>query len=326
LKILEAHTGSGIEKKLVMFIETNKLVFSGNEWYANYPDGCLVRCALLNNNEEIIGTFMYFRFRKFSFRFVITPVFAPNSEMFFVNPSLSVVGRNSFVKEALETVSDYLWDLKADYLNINLPVGFVDTQPFTWKGFAAKTRYSYLIDLSLSQETLLANLASEKRKSLNKAQKDNIEVKPATEPETVYKLITMSLGRNFLDKNTEVIKNIVFKFSRPGNSFAFVAYLKGEPAGASFCVIDRDKAVYIFGGFDEQNKHHGAQVSCMWQSILKAKELGLKYFDFEGSMNPRIERYFREFGGELRPYYCIEKISTPLRLLLMIGRHKLLRN
>jgi endo-alpha-1,4-polygalactosaminidase (GH114 family) len=45
----------------------------------------------------------------------------------------------------------------------------------------------------------------------------------------------------------------------------------------------------------------------MWKSILKAKQMNLKIFDFEGSMLPNVERYFREFGGNLVPYYSCEK-------------------
>lgn len=47
-----------------------------------------------------------------------------------------------------------------------------------------------------------------------------------------------------------------------------------------------------------------------------AKNLGLKYFDFERSMIPQIERYFRGFGGQLTPYYRINKAKLPFEILL----------
>ena len=45
---------------------------------------------------------------------------------------------------------------------------------------------------------------------------------------------------------------------------------------------------------DSKNKHHGAGALSMWGAIKCAKDLGIKYFDFEGSMVAQIERYFRE--------------------------------
>jgi hypothetical protein len=75
---------------------------------------------------------------------------------------------------------------------------------------------------------------------------------------------------------------------------------------------------YLFGGYDSSQKHHGAGVSCMWNSILKAKELGLGIFDFEGSMLPEVEKYFREFGGTLKPYYSASKTSAVMNVILKL--------
>jgi lipid II:glycine glycyltransferase (peptidoglycan interpeptide bridge formation enzyme) len=166
------------------------------------------------------------------------------------------------------------------------------------------------------------NLSSEKRKSINKAQKDGLLVQQTQDYALVYSLVMKSLKRNDKDRNLTVLKNILFKFSTPANSFAFVAYNKGVAIGATYCVINQNRAIYLFGGFDAENKHHGAGVSCMWQSILKAKELNLQYFDFEGSMHVAIERYFREFGGELQPYFCVEKIKPVLGTLLKLKGHQ----
>jgi len=58
----------------------------------------------------------------------------------------------------------------------------------------------------------------------------------------------------------------------------------------------------------------------MWQSILLAREKGLKTFDFEGSMIPEVEKYFREFGGTLIPYYVAYKAPTALKLILKLNK------
>jgi hypothetical protein len=318
LKIEPVNKSSAIYPHLLRFIEKHRLFFNSPAWTDNYHPENIIQCAILNNNNEIIGCFIYYRFNKFVFPFIITPPFSPNIDLFYLNPSESVVGVNSFNKEILAVVADYFDGLGVSYLNINLPDTTVDTQPFTWKGFTSKNRYSYLIDLALSKEELWDNLSTEKRKSLNKASKDELVVTETTDFQLVYSLIVRSLARNNKAKNLAVIKNILFSFATPANSYAFVASNKGVAVGATFCVVDKQKAIYLFGGFDSENKHHGAGVSCMWQSILKAKELNLKYFDFEGSMNRSIERYFREFGGKLTPYFCVEKIKTGLNLLMKL--------
>jgi hypothetical protein len=52
--------------------------------------------------------------------------------------------------------------------------------------------------------------------------------------------------------------------------------------------------------------------------------LGIKYFDFEGSMLPQIEIFFRGFGGQLVPYYNrINKAKLPLEILLKFYKREL---
>ena len=284
MRIEAIHNQSPLYLKLQEFTGKHGLLFNSREWLSNYPVGQLVQCAILNNNDEVIGCFVYYRFKKSVFTFAISPPYTPNISLFYVNPSESVVGKHSFHKDILTEMADYFDRLGVSAVDINLPEDVVDTQPFIWKGYSSLNRYSYLLDLNQQEETLWNNLSSEKRKSINKALKDGLAITQTTDLSLVYPLVLQSLSRNGQDKNTAVIKKILFSFANPANSFAFIAHHNGTPIGASFCVINHTKAVYLFGGFDAGNKHHGAGVSCMWQSILKAKELNLACFDFEGSM------------------------------------------
>ncbi len=321
MKIELVNKRSELYPKLQAFVQHHQLLFNSASWMNNYSEKHIQQCALLNNNADIIGCFFYYTFKKVIYKLIISAPYAPDIELFYINPSESVVGKNSFNKEVSETIANYFDHLTVDYINLNLPQYIIDTQPFIWKGYTSKTRYSYLINLSQTEEELKNNLSSEKRKSLNKALKDNLEVQSSEDYELVYSLVIKSLSRNKKSKNTEIIKKILFSFANQNNSFAFVAYHKGLAIGATFCVVNKNKAMYLFGGVDFENKHHGAGVSCMWQCILKAKALNLNYFDFEGSMNENIERYFREFGGELTPYFCVEKVKPGMKIIMNLKKH-----
>ncbi len=297
------------------FCEKHALVFNGNNWLAVYNKSQIQACSILNKNEEVIGCFVYYTFKKSTFKFVITPPYAPHIDLFYVNPAESVVGRNTFDKEISEALALYFKGLSYDYLNINLPLNTVDTQPFIWNGFQSRNRFTYLIDLSLSEEQLWNNLSSEKRKSIKKAEKDGLQIELIEDKKRIYDLVVKSLDRNEKNKNAEIIQNILSQYASIHNSYAFVAKNGQEDLAVAFCLRYGKKSMYLFGGFDDQHKHHGAHVSCMWQCILLAKNQGLLHFDFEGSMNKSIERYFREFGGELKTYSCIEDIKPAVALL-----------
>ncbi len=322
MKVEQVDKTSAIYPKLQAFVEKHGLAFHSPAWVNHYPKGQLTQCAILNNNNDVIGCFFYFTFKKAIFKFIITPPFSPDIGLYYINPSESVVGKHSFTKELVHDLARYFEGLKVHYININLPKEVTDTQPFTWSGFLSRNRYSYLLKLAgTTEEELWNNLASEKRKSINRAVKDGLLIKETSDPQLAYSLVIQSLTRNFIAKNLSIIKNILASLATKTNTYSFVAFQDELPVGATFCVVTKTKAVYIFGGFNFENKHHGAGVSCMWQSILKARSLGLEYFDFEGSMNPAIERYFREFGGELTPYFNVQKIKPFLNILLKIKRH-----
>jgi hypothetical protein len=315
LKIGLVDKNSGRYSALQDFVRREGLFFNSEKWLSIYPSANIKQAAILNNNDEIIGCFVFYTYKRALLRMLITPPYCPHIEFYCVNPSKAVVARNSFEKELAQLLALFLKEQKADVIDLHLPVEFRDVQPLIWNKIEVNTRYTYLLDLVPPKEQLWDQLSSEKRKSINKAIKDGLEITETRDLETVHRLIVKSLERNSVHRNKEILCNILFVFSDPQNSIAFVAKRGHEAIGASFCLYHHKKAVYLFGGFDSSNSHHGAGVSCMWHSILKAKEAGLQIFDFEGSMNPAIERYFREFGGTLTPYFSIEQNSRRYKIL-----------
>ena len=66
------------------------------------------------------------------------------------------------------------------------------------------------------------------------------------------------------------------------------------------------------GGISRANNF--AMSALLWEAILYSKnELKAQVFDFEGSMIPSIERYFRKFGGELTPYYTLNSLLLTIK-------------
>ena len=57
---------------LQAFAVKHELYFHRSSWISCFDDR-LKQCVILNRNEELIGCFLYFDFRKAGFRFIITP-------------------------------------------------------------------------------------------------------------------------------------------------------------------------------------------------------------------------------------------------------------
>ena len=98
--------------------------------------------------------------------------------------------------------------------------------------------------------------------------------------------------------NTEALRD---------NRAFYLCSLKGEALAASLVVWDNQRTYYLIGGYDAENAHQGAGTLNLWHAIKDAKARGNRLFDFEGSMIPEVERYFRGFGGELKTFFSVEK-------------------
>jgi lipid II:glycine glycyltransferase (peptidoglycan interpeptide bridge formation enzyme) len=215
-------------------------------------------------------------------------------------------------------VKDHVLSLKAKLVSFALPFTINDTQPFYWDNFKVIPNYTYRLPLNRTEEELFENLTSEKRKSIKRAEKDNLSIEQTTDYKAVKALIEKTFSRKEKKVSQDYLNKILFEFANVSNSFAFIAHKDGKPSGCVFCIHYNKTAFYLFGGYDEGNKHHGAGVSCMWQGILHAKKIGMTVFDFEGSMLVEVEKYFREFGGDLVPYYTVHKAGLPLEMVLKL--------
>ena len=77
---------------------------------------------------------------------------------------------------------------------------------------------------------------------------------------------------------------------------------------------DNRTAYLILNGVTDANGERGVNEELIHEGILWADKTGLKCFDFEGSMVPSIESFYRQFGGKLTPYNLIWKGSKKKKL------------
>jgi hypothetical protein len=268
------------------------------------------------NKDTLIGGFSLYTEKRFGMTVLRNPPFTQA-----IGPFLSIAAQNPVSvmndwKKALSLMSDCItragWCLASFTLNKSI----VDTQPFLWREFKVSPQYTYIIDLNVPLTAIRATLSSERRNDINKALRDGLVVEQVRDYHTVKDLVLKTFARQGKTLGEKYLDRILFDFSAGENAYAFTTYDNDLPIAVSFCIHDNDTAYYILGGYDDERRHHGAGALACWAAIENAHKLGLKQFDFEGSMVRDIERYFRGFGGKLTPYYRVSKAWLPLELAL----------
>ncbi len=297
-------------------------IFNTIEW-SNIFSNCLKRYGIYNKGGELIGGFFLYKEKKYCLSIYRNPPFTPEIGPFLKIDAKNPVSIMDTWKKALTLMVESIEQLDYSIISITLNKNIIDMQPFFWSKFKVIPVCTYVLDLNLSSEDIWKRMSNERRKNINKGLKDGLSIKKTTDFEMIKSLVLKTFSKQKKGINVHYLDKILFEFANSENSFAFVTFNNNNPLACSFCVHDKDVAYYILGGYDHENKHHGAGTLSMWEAIKYARSLGIKHFDFEGSMILPIERYFRGFGGQLTPYYCINKAKLPIEMLLKFCKREL---
>lgn len=199
--------------------------------------------------------------------------------------------------------------LKEDFDSISFDFSpFVtDMQPFVWEGFSSQVKYTYILQYDDLDE-VWNGMDTKRRNDITKAEKDGVYVEFCDDFDQTIELVKKTFERQgkLVEFETSVIdynKMLVQK----GRCKSFLAKNKDDKAiGAVYIIWDKKRSYYFLGGYDPEERHHGASAMAVWEAIKFTKnELRLNCFDFEGSMLQPVEQYFRKFGGTLTPYYSV---------------------
>lgn len=302
----------------------NNCVFNTIDWLKIYEQDKLALWGIFNKNKELIGVFHTYKYKRAKFfKQIASAPFCPSNGLYVKSNSINPSQKNTFQKKVVKLISEFLLSKPVSILSFSFPPNIIDTQPLYWSDFNITPKYTYQLDLNLTEEELFANMSSERRKNIRKAKKDGIKSVLEIKSKNAEKLIKSTFKDQQLKVDYKVLSNILNQFSTQHNTLCFVSYNKNKkPIATAFCVYDDKQAYYLFGGYDNNNKHEGAGALAMWEAIKYAKNKQISIFDFEGSMVPKIEQYFRGFGGELVPYYVVQKAKTIPHIILTKAKGK----
>lgn len=302
--------------------EEHGALFTTARWIAIFGSN-LKRLGIYEAGGELFGGFCIYQQRKCGFCIMTNAPFTRNCGPFLQVKAQHPVAVLELWRDALEALARYLRWKRPAFVYLRFDERLRDLLPLYWAKFRVIPSYTYILDLSASIESLLAGMASVRRRNVQRAIKDGLHVRPASDSRTLQKLAEGTFKRQGKQVDHAALEAILFRFATAANSYGFVAYNEERPVACTFVVHDRRTAYYILGGYADDQKHHGAGALAMWESIKHAKELGLESFDFEGSMLPAIERYFRGFGGTLTPYFTANRAWLPIEFALKLTQRSL---
>ncbi len=166
---------------------------------------------------------------------------------------------------------------------------------------------SHIIDLTLPEETLLANMHSKHRNVVRKAAKDGVEVKNGgAELLGDYCMIDEQTWARSNRKGEGESEYERFVKALPDNTRVYVSYFEGQPQTGAIIMYNKQMAYYLYGA-SINHTHNGSGNLLQWEVIKDMQKEGVLKYSFvgcrinvdENSKYYGIQMFKSRFGGEL---------------------------
>lgn len=172
--------------------------------------------------------------------------------------------------------------------------------------------HSYIVDLTKSEEELLACQHPKTRYNIRLAQKHGVEIKEVTTDagfKIYLDLIFDTTHRQGFYLHTKKYHQDLWRLLKKTDMVhILIAFYQDKPLGAFMFLKWHHTWYYPYGGTSHEDRQVQAPTLLMWQAILLGKKLGCTSFDMWGSLGPNAKetdngygfhRFKQGFGGQL---------------------------
>ena len=209
------------------------------------------------------------------------------------------------IKSALQEAIKALPKLVSLDINLHPELSFF--MPFQWAGYKVKPRFTYWLPLEAGYGDLKGEFSSSIRNHLKKAAKAGLSIRQSNDPE---RFLSLALRATVYDANEAGAFRAIWKaIAGHRRTFILEAYTpENEPAAAAAFIPDVRNFIFFGNALSPSLRNTGAGSLLIAEGIRMACETCQhEFFDFEGSMLPPVEQYFRAFNPEGKMYLNVQQ-------------------
>jgi hypothetical protein len=189
--------------------------------------------------------------------------------------------------------------------------------PFHWAGYRLELQYTYRLDAIGSEDAVWQGMRGNIRREIRKARR-RVEARDDLPLDRFHDVWAKTFERQRLPVPVSLaqLERLDAACAARGARALLSAHGDaGRVHAVAYVVWDANAAFYLLGGADPAYRTSGASSLLLWEAIRRARAV-TDVFDFEGSMLPPVERYFRAFGARQTPYLRVSRASRRGRAAL----------
>lgn len=163
-------------------------------------------------------------------------------------------------------------------------------------GMFTPNQYTVVLDLSGTEEEVLAGFSKNARRAIKRAQRDGVVVErvPSTDAncDTMYDMLAATGNGRFGVRSREYCRFVYRRYAESGNGQMFFAKIGDEVLACSFEIKIGSKSLGLHGGSVRKNPgdasvgglgSHGTGHALQWEAIRWALEAGATEYDMCGT-------------------------------------------
>jgi hypothetical protein len=216
-----------------------------------------------------------------------------------------------------EVFNFFLTSLPANIRFVEINVNYANT--FSVANFASTVRTNLELDLMQSYATIKTLYADNVKRNIAKAEKNGVTFQEHIPINDVVNLFRSNKGgelENFKPSHYHVLQKLYEVLKQKNNCFTAGAVKDGQLLTGALFIITAKRIVFLFSGNSEVGKQNGAMHYVIDQVIQNYSNTQ-RIFDFEGSNDANLARFYRSFGSVENVYLHLKKNTLPYLLRLI---------
>lgn len=194
-----------------------------------------------------------------------------------------------------------------------------DLRPFQWFNFENKKeifnfeiRYTSFLDLTKSNEDLFEGLSTIRKQNIKYAEKEGLEFVETYDFTNLlynYKNNLLQQSESFSKDYFVNLKQLLSKLFEKKLIKIYEVKRNNESIYSAVFSNVGNTAEYMYGAGNKEFQKSYDATYLIWKALIELKSLGKTSLNFEGVNSPNRGNFKLSFGGNLKPYFKIFKLS-----------------
>ena len=214
-------------------------------------------------------------------------------------------------------VAHFLSKIPAEYKYLEMNLN--EQNPVSSTLFELSQGVTHLLNLNADYKNILANYSTQTKRNLKKAQTNSLSVKKDVAPKKIIELFRANKGKEFSHDGSQyaVLDKLMQACIKKGVGQLWgTSSNENELCAGAFFLQSNGRAIFLFSGVNEKG-YEAQAMTFLMNSFIEEHAGSNLVFDFDGSSDTNIARFYSGFGSEKVNFTKIRKntLSQPLKLI-----------